>query len=92
MILKMVRNYRSKDDSPPEMVVECDRYIVSSSIKASDLEGDVIYFWDDGAGNRKPTICISAFQEGRDPKRLMLSNAEVFVMNNDGKTVDRIYT
>ena len=89
MILKMVQQYAGND--AVTMVVECDRYIVKRQLYGRDLEGDIVWFYDEDPEDRCPTIMIQTFRAGHAPAKYLLTKVDVYVMNDKGKTIDTIY-
>ena len=92
MILKIRRNYGELRAEVPEVIVECDRYdkraysIVDGKAPAAES-----MFCDD-KGEVNPTITLHTFNKGKFADMFVLGHATVFVMNDDGKTIEIIYT
>lgn len=92
MILKIRRNYGKKWNEVPEKVVECDEYDkrayheIDSKIEAAEL------LFCDKDGEVNPTITLTTFKNRKFAGKYLIGHATVFVMNNEGKTVDTIYT
>ena len=92
MILKIRRNYGDEWNEAPEVVVECDRFDKDRyDLGHSKLESAESMFCDE-KGEVAPTIIIHTFKKGKFANLFLLGHATVFVMNNEGKTVDTIYT
>lgn len=90
MILK-IRCYKSEGNLPaPEHVVECDRY-TSKEYDGIDGDDDTRWFWKDGKKGEEVKKILVTFAEGKTARQFFLSNAVVYVMNNEGKTIDTIY-
>ena len=91
MILKIARNYGNKNPAP-EVVVECERYDVRA-FDPSDSDADAAEnMFCDTKGHVNPTITLITFRNGKFASLFVLGNATVFAMNNEGKTIDIIYT
>ena len=92
MILKIARNYGSSIDPAPHIVVECDRYDVRAYNKADDDAEATESMFCDQDGKVEPTQTIVTYVKRKFADLFVLGNATVFAMNNDGKTVEIIYT
>ena len=92
MILKIRRNYPDSNYPTPEVVVECERYDTRAfDPQDNDTESAESMFCDkDGEVN--PTLTLITFVKRKFASLFILGHATVFVMNNDGKTVDTLYT
>ena len=91
MILKIRRNYGGKWVEVPEVTVECDRYdrraydpVVDSKLIAAES-----VFCDED-GQIEPRYTIHTFKNGKFANLFLVGHATVFVMNNEGKTIDTI--
>ena len=92
MILKIRRNYGPLWNEVPEKVIECDEFDKDPYDPGhSDLDSAQSLFCDE-AGEVKPTITLTTFRNKKFAGMFLLGHATVFVMNNEGKTVDTIYT
>jgi hypothetical protein len=92
MILKIRRNYGDYWNEVPEQVVECDEY-EKRAYHEADLDVDnAVSIYCDEAGKVKPTITLTMYRNRKFANMFLLGNATVFVMNNEGKTIDTIYT
>ena len=94
MILQIRQFESQKEDSDPEHVVECDRYTIQQFDEA--LRGVVSgvnarYFWKSGDPDQKISRELILFSKDRVSQQIFLMNAVVYVMNNEGKTIDTIY-
>ena len=92
MILKIRRNYGDLWAEVPEVVVECDRYDRRAYVPNDDKIGAAqsMFCAEDGTVN--PLYTIRTYINRKFSELFLLGNATVFVMNNEGKTVDTIYT
>ncbi len=87
-----MRNWGSEDNPPPEVVIECQRYEARGS-HLTDAQIEVVEsMFCDEKGEAHPSTVIMALNAGHEPMMFLLGHATVFVMNNEGKTVDTIYT
>ena len=92
MILKIVRNYPYNKYPTPEVVVECERYDTRAfDPQDNDTESAENMFCDK-KGEVDPTHTLITFRKKKFASLFVLGNATVFVMNNEGKTIDIIYT
>ena len=92
MILKIRRNYGERRTEIPEVIVECDRY----DRRAYDPEDSTAEAAESMFCNQKgevyPTVTLTTFKKGKFADMFILGYATVFVMNNEGKTVEIVYT
>ncbi len=90
MILKVRRNWRETGERETENVLECDRYDIRPYHPGdSDAESAESVFCDSD-GEVNPTLTLITFKKEKFASMLLLGNATVFVMNNEGKTIDTI--
>lgn len=92
MILKIRRNYGELWNEVPELVVECDRYNKRAYNEADGKAESAESMFCDEKGEVNPAITLITFRKGKFADMFLLGYATVFVMNNEGKTVDTIYT
>jgi len=93
MILKIRRNWGSESwNEVPEKVVECDEYDKRAYHETDSKAESAESMFGDENGKVKPTITLTTFRNRKFAGLYLLGHAAVFVMNNDGKTVDTIYT
>jgi len=85
-----IRRYKSDGTPSPEHVVECDRYTILE-YDGVDGDDDTRWFWKDGNPGEEVKMRLVIFAEGKSARQFFLTNAVVYVMNNDGKTIDTIY-
>ena len=92
MILKIRRNYGKWRAEIPERVTECDEY----ERRAYDPEDNTALHAESMFCNEKgeafPTVTLITYRNKKFANMFLLGHATVFVMNNEGKTVDTIYT
>ena len=90
MILKIRRNYGKLRAEVPERVVECDEY----ERRAYDPEDSTALraesMFCDQKGEVYPTVTLITYKNEKFANMFLLGYATVFVMNNEGKTVDTI--
>lgn len=93
MILKIRRNYGDGWAEIPEVTVECDRYdrraydpVIDSKLSTAES------VFCDRDGQVNPLYTIHTFKNGKFTNLFLIGHATVFVMNNEGKTTDTIYT
>ena len=91
MILKIRQFESTKEDPAPEHVVECDRYTIQQFDEALGVGVNARYFWKSGDPDQKISRELILFSEDRVSQQIFLMNAVVYVMNNEGKTIDTIY-
>ena len=96
MILKIRKwDNKGKGTPAPEHVVECDRYTIQKYDADNGEGSDARYFWHEGhhwEGDIKLELIV--FNDGPTappPQQIFLINAVVYVMNNEGKTIDTYY-
>lgn len=92
MILKMVRNWGDGMNPAQEVVVECDRYNRRGAHETDANMENMESMFGDGDGEVNPTCVLTAIRDGRPPRFFLLGYTNVYVMNNEGKTIDTIYT
>ena len=98
MILKIKQNWHSRGrvhgegEIVPQKVLECDRYDMRAynEVDSKAEAAEAMFCDEDGQVNL--TLTLITFKKGKFADMLLLGNATVFVMNNEGKTVDTIYT
>lgn len=92
MILKIRRNYGAGWSEVPEVTVECDRYDRRAYDPSDSKLGTAESMFCDEDGEVHPVYTIVTFKKGKFADLFLLGHATVFVMNNEGKTTDTIYT
>ena len=92
MILKIQRNYREEVGEPPIIVLECQRYEIRDFDPVDKTRQLAESMFCDEDGEVNPTITLMALNDKKAPQMFLLGHATVFVMNNEGKTVDTICT
>lgn len=91
MILKIRRNHGQAWNEIPEKVVECDEFDKAPyDPEHSKAEAAESIFCDEH-GEVDPVYTLTTFRNRKFAGMYILSHATVFVMNNEGKTVDTIY-
>lgn len=92
LILKIRRNYGSEWNEVPEKVIECNEFDKAPYDPGhSRLDSAESMFCDED-GEVHPTITITTFRNRKFAGMYLLGHATVFVMNNEGKTIDTICT
>lgn len=96
MILKVVRDLGDGKNPAQEVVIECDRYNRRGADETDSKMSNVESMFGDLAGEVNPTVFLTLMKGDRNYNMrviayLLLGHATVFVMNNDGKTVDTIH-
>ena len=92
MILKVKRNWREIGEEATEVVLECDRYD-TRPYRPGDSEAEAAEsIFCDSDGEVNPTLTLITFKKEKFSSMLLLGNATVFVMNNEGKTIDTIHS
>ena len=92
MILKIRRNYGKLWNEVPEVVVECDRYDRRAYVPDDSKIGAAQSIFCDEDGEVDPQHTIRTYKNRKFAELFLLGHATVFVMNNEGKTIDTIYT
>ena len=94
MLLKIRRNrnYGELHSEIPEVVAECDRYDKRAYDTADGTAEAAESMFCDEKGEVNPTITLHTFKRRKLADMFILGHATVFVMNDDGKTVEIIYT
>ena len=92
MILKVQQNWHSDGELAPQKVLECDRYDVRTYDPVDSDAGAAESMFCDEDGQVDLTLTFITFKNGKFADMLLLGNATVFVMNDEGKTVEIIYT
>jgi len=91
MYLKIRRNWGAGWSEVPEITVECDRYDRSpydpEHAKAESAES----MFCDIDGDAKPLYTIMTFKNKKFVDMFLVGHATIFVMSNEGKTIDTIY-
>ena len=92
MFLKIRRNYGDKWSEVPERTFECDRFDKDPyDPQHSEAEAAESMF-PDAEGKVHPLYTLVLYKNGKFAGILILGHATVFVMSNEGKTIDTIYT
>ena len=91
MILKIVRNWGSGKNPAQEVVVECDRYDRRGADATDSQVSNMESMFGDEDGKVEPTCVLTAIRHGRPPEFFLLGHANVYIMNNEGKTIDTIF-
>ena len=92
MILKIRRNYGKEWETIPEVTVECDRYDRRAYVPDDNQIGAAQSMFCDEDGEVNPLYTIRTYKNRKFAELFLLGHATVFVMNNEGKTIDTIYT
>ena len=92
MILKIRRNYGDDWSEVPEKTIECDEFDKSPYDESHNKAEAAESMFCDEAGEVHPVYTITTFRNRKFAGLYILGHATVFVMNNEGKTVDTIYT
>lgn len=92
MILKVRRNYGEEWNEVPERTFECDRFDKDPYDPGHSKLDSAESMFCDKDGEVHPTITITTFIKRKFAEMLLLGHATVFVMNNEGKTIDTIFT
>ena len=92
MIIKIRRNYGKLYNEVPEKVIECDEYDKRAYNEFDSKAEAAESLFCDEKGLVNPTITLTTFRKRKFAGKYLLGYATVFVMNNEGKTVDTIYT
>lgn len=92
MIIKIRRNYGKLWNEVPEKVVECDEFDKRAYDETDSKNESAESMFCDEKGEVHPTITLTTFKNRKFAGKYILGHATVFVMNNEGKTVDTIYT
>jgi len=96
MYIKIVRNYGSSDDPPPEKLFECkslDWRRIGKDEKIG-LREDVVYAFHPPEVPTEPTsfeVEMWLWDKEGEPTQILLRDATVYVMNDRGGTIDTIY-
>lgn len=91
MILKIQSNHREPHSEKPEVIVECDRYD-KRTYNSHDNKAEAESMFCGENGEVDPTVTLTTFKKGKFANLFILGYATVFVMNDEGKTVEVIYT
>ena len=90
MILKIRRSYGESYAGIPEKVVECDEYDRRAYSEIDSKAENAESIFCDEKGEVKPTTTLTIFRKKKFAGMYILGHAYVFVMNNEGKTIDTI--
>ena len=99
MYLKIRQSYREpKGDRSqfhnevPEKMIECDRYDKRPYDPIDSEAESAESFYCDANGKVDPTITIITYKNRKFADMFLVGHATIFVMNNEGKTIEIIYT
>ena len=92
MILKIRRNWGKAREERPERVTECDDYERRAYDPEDNTAAVAESMYCDQEGKAYPTVTLITYKNKKFDKMFLLGYATVFVMNNEGKTVDTIRT
>jgi hypothetical protein len=92
MILKIRRNYGNNWSEVPEKIIECDEFDRREYDESDNKAEAAELMFCDEAGEVHPVYTIVTYRNRKFAGMYILGHATVFVMNNEGKTVDTIYT
>ena len=90
--MKIRRNWGERRAEVPEIVVECDRYDRRAYDPEDSTAATAESMYCDQKGSVYPTVTLHTFKKGKFADMFILGYATVFVMNDEGKTVEIIYT
>lgn len=96
MILKVVRDWGNDKNPAQEVVIECDRYNRRGADETDSKMSNVESMFGDLTGEVNPSVFLTLMKGDKNHNTrviayLLIGHATVFVMNNEGKTVDTIH-
>lgn len=92
MFLKIRRNYGDRWSEVPEKTFECDRFDKDPYDPAHNDAEHAESMFPDVEGKVHPLYTLYLFKDGKFTEMLILGHVTIFVMSNEGKTIDTIYT
>lgn len=92
MLLKIKRNWREEGEYATEIVLECERYDIRPYDVVDKTANAAESLFCGAKGEVDSTLTLFTFKQGKLVNMLLLGFATIFVMNNEGKTIDIIYT
>lgn len=92
MYLKIRRNYGERWSEIPEIFVECDRFDRRAYDKMDRNAEHAESMFPDEDGEVHPLYTIHTYKNRKFSDMLLIGHATIFVMGDDGKTIDTIYT
>ena len=91
MYLKIRRNYGDRWNEVPEKTFECDRFDRDPYHPDHGKVEAAESFYCDADGEVKPIYTLTLFKGKKFMCLLIIGHATIFVMGDDGKTIDTIY-
>lgn len=92
MYLKIRRNWGARWNEIPEKTFECDRFDKEPYDPTHSKAEHAESFFPCADGEVEPLYTIYTYKDKKFMNMLIVGFATIFVMGDDGKTIDTIYT